>query len=77
MWKSFTGIIFSLSLSLSLSLSFLADADPESFDSDNDFLYFTAIFIDEAREDPNTTKAGLHRPASETPFDDLGSSKEH
>ena len=29
------------------------------------------------REDPNITKAGRHRPASETPFDGLGSSREH
>ena len=31
----------------------------------------------EGREDPNTTKAGRHRPASQTPFDCLGSSREH
>ena len=51
-----------LSLSLSLSLSLLADADPESFNSDNVFFVFHAVLVDEGREDPNTTKAGRHRP---------------
>ena len=40
-------------------------------------LYFNAVLVDEGREDPNTTKAGHHRPANETPFDGLGSSREH
>ena len=55
-------------INLSLSLSLLADADPERFDFDNGLL--NAVFVDEGREDPNTTKAGHQRPASETPFDD-------
>ena len=64
---------------LSLSLSLSADADPESFDSDNVFFIYIlhAVLVDEGREDPNTTKAGRHRPASKTPFDGLGSSREH
>ena len=68
-----------LSLSLSISLSLLADADPESFDSDNVlYIYiFHVVLVDDGREDPNTTKAGRHRPASKTPFDGLGSSTEH
>ena len=41
------------------------------------FFIFHAVLVDEGREDPNTTKAGRHRPASETPFDGLGSSREH
>ena len=41
------------------------------------FLIFHVVLVDEGREDPNTTKAGRHRPASETPFDGLGSSREH
>ena len=53
-----------LSLSLSLSLSLLADADPESCF----FLNSNAVLVDEGREDPNTTKAGHHRPTSETPI---------
>ena len=65
-----------LSLSLYLSLSLLTDADPESFDSDNVFVIFHVVLVDEGREDPDTTKAGCHRPASETPFDGLGSSRE-
>ena len=73
MSKSFTGTICPFSFSLSLSL--LADADPESFDSDNVFFIFHVVLVDEGREDPNTTKAGRYRPASETPFDDLGSSR--
>ena len=64
-------------LSLSLSLSLLADAGPKSFDSDNVFFIFHAVLVDEGREDPNTTKADRHRPASETTFDGLGSSREH
>ena len=60
-----------------LSLSLLAEADPEKFDSDNVFFIFHAVIVDEGREDPNTTKAGRHGPASETPFDGLGSSREH
>ena len=58
----------------SLSLSLLADADPESFDN---FFIFHVVLADEEREDPNTTKAGRHRPASETPFAGLGSPREH
>ena len=70
----------SLSLSPSLSLSLLADADPESFDSDNVFFFFFkyilhVVLVDAGREDPNTTKAGRHRPARETPYDGLGSSR--
>ena len=66
-----------LSVCLSVCLSLLADADPESFDSDNVFFIyiFHVVLVDEGREDPNTTKAGRHRPASETPFDGLGSSR--
>ena len=67
-------------LSLSLSLSLSRRGDPESFDSDNVFnviFIFHAVLVDEGREDPNTLKAGRHRPASETPFDGLGSSREH
>ena len=41
------------------------------------FFIFHVVLVDEGREDPNTTKAGRHRPASETPFDGLGSSREH
>ena len=59
-----------------LSLSFLADADPESFDSDNVFFIFHVVLDNEVREDPNTTKAGRQRTASETPFDGLSSSSE-
>ena len=66
-----------LPTSLSLSLFLLADADPKSFDSDNVFFYITAVLVDEGRENPNTTKAGRHRPASKTPFDGLGSFREH
>ena len=66
-----------LSLSFSLSLSLSRRGDPESFDSDNVFFILHAVLVDEGREDPNTTKAGRHRPASETPFDGLGSSREH
>ena len=36
---------------------------------------FHVVLVDEGREDPNTTKGGRHRPASETPFDGLGSVK--
>ena len=35
------------------------------------------FLVDEMREDPNSTKAGRHRPASESPFGGLGSSREH
>ena len=67
-----------LSLSLSLSLSLLVDADPESFDSDNVFFFIChAVLVDKGREDPNITRAGRHWPASETPFDGLGSFREH
>ena len=65
------------SLSLSLSLCLLVDADPESFDSDNVSFIFHAVLVDEGREDPNITRAGRHWPASETPFDGLGGSREH
>ena len=41
------------------------------------FLIFHVVSVDEGGEDPNTTKAGRHRPASETPFHGLGSSREH
>ena len=44
-----------------LSLSLSADAGIQK------------VLVDEGSEDPNTTKA----PASETPFDGLGSSREH
>ena len=57
---------------LTLSLSLSADADPESFYSDK----FHAVLVEKGREDPNTTEAGRNRPFSETPFDDLGSSRE-
>ena len=60
-----------------LSLSLSSRWDPESFDSDNVFFIFHAVLVDEGRKEPNTTKAGRHRPASETPFDGLGSSREH
>ena len=69
----------SLTLSLSVSLSLLERrGDPKSFDSDNVFIHaFHAVLVDEGREDPNTTKSGRYRPASETPFDGFGSSREH
>ena len=68
--------MFSLSLSLSLSLSF-SRRGSSSFDSDNVFFIFYAVLVDEVREDPNPTKAGRNRPASQTPVDGLGSSREH
>ena len=61
---------------LSLSLS-KQTRGSRKFDSDNVFFIFHAVLADEGREHPNTTKAGCHRPASETPFDGLGSSREH
>ena len=64
-------------LSLSLILSLSADVDPESFDPENVFFTFHAVLVDEEREDPNTTKAGRHRPASEIAFEGLDSSREH
>ena len=66
-----------LSLSLSLSLSLLADAGIQKVLTLTTFFIFHAVLVDEGREDPNTTKAGRRRPASETPFDGLGSSREH
>ena len=41
------------------------------------FFIFHAVLVAEGKEDPNTSKAGRHRPASETPFDGLGSSRDH
>ena len=41
------------------------------------FFIFHAVLDDEGRENPNTTKAGRCRHASETTFDGLGSSREH
>ena len=38
---------------------------------------FLVVLVDEGREGQNTAKVGLYRPASETPFDGIGSSKEH
>ena len=60
-----------------LSLSLLADAGIQKVLTLTTFFIFHAVLVDEGREDPNTTKAGRHRPASETPFDGLGSSREH
>ena len=62
---------------LSLPLSLLADAGIQKVLTLTTFFIFDAVLVDEGREDPNTTKAGRHRPASETPFDGLGSSREH
>ena len=45
--------------------------DPERFDRGGPTLttFFVVVFlVDEGREDPNTTKVGHHRPASETSF---------
>ena len=67
--------MFSLSLSLSLSLS--ADVDPVVLTLTTFFLIFYAVLVDEVREDPYPTKAGRNRPASQTPVDGLGSSREH
>ena len=66
--------MFSLSLSLSLSLS--ADVDPVVLTLTMFFIFY-AVLVDEVREDPNPTKAGRNRPASQTPVDGLGSSREH
>ena len=59
-------------LSLSLSLSLLADAGIQKVLTLTTFFIFHAVLVDEGREE-----AGRHRPASETPFDGLGSSREH
>ena len=49
-----------------------ACADPESFVRGPIltllFFFVGGGVVDERREDLNTTKAGHHRPASETPF---------
>ena len=58
----FHGHICSLSLSLSLSLS---RRRIQKILTLTTFLYFDAVVDAEEREDPNTTKVGLHQPASE------------
>ena len=65
-----------LSLSLSPPLSLSKQTRIQNMTTVFYFIFY-AVLVDEGREDPNTTKAGRHRPASETPFDGLGSSREH
>ena len=47
-----------------------ACADPENFARGGPTLTTFCLFflVDEGRDDPNTTKMGDYRPASETPF---------
>ena len=65
-------------LSLSLSLSLSRRGIQKVLTLTTFFIFiFHAVLVDEGREDPNNPKAGRHRPASETPFDGLGSSGKH